>query len=93
MDEKPKKKKSSQQKGGNENKVNDPGVSYGEGKKRIVFFNSFEEEAEYNAKEAAEKNPIQGLKDTVGLILRIYGFTQESLRQRKPSNEIIIDRE
>jgi hypothetical protein len=86
MDEKDNKKKE-------ENKVNDPGVSYGEGKNRIVFFNSFEEEAEYNAKEAAEKNPIQGIKDTVGLILRVYGFTQESLRDRKSSNEIIVDKE
>lgn len=86
MGEKPKKKK-------DENEVNDPGVSYGEGKNRIVIFKSFEEEAEYNAKEAAEKNPIQGIKDTVGLILRVYGFTQESLKERKSSNEIIVDKE
>ena len=86
MAEKPKKKK-------DENEVNDPGVSYGEGKNRIVIFKSFEEEAEYNAKEAAEKNPIQGIKDTVGLILRVYGFTQESLKERKSSNEIIVDKE
>jgi len=86
MDEKPKKKK-------DKNEVNDPGVSYGEGKSRIVFFKSFEEEAEYNAKEASEKNPIQGIKDTVGLILRVYGFTQESLRERKSSDEIIVDKE
>lgn len=86
MDEKDENKKG-------KNEVNDPGVSYGEGKNRIVIFRSFEEEAEYNAKEAAEKNPIQGIKDTVGLILRVYGFTQESLRKRKSSNEIIADKE
>lgn len=74
-------------------KVNGPGISYGEGKNRMVFFKSFEEEAEYNAKEAAEKNPVQGIKDTVGLILRMYGFTQESLRERKSSNKIIVDKE
>lgn len=85
MDEKDENKKG-------KNELNDPGVSYGEGKSRIVFFKSFEEEAEYNAKEAAEKNPIQGIKDTVRLILQVYGFTQESLRERKPSNEIIVDK-
>lgn len=86
MDKKPKKKK-------DENEVNDPGVSYGHGQHNIVFFNSFEEENKYTAKKAAEKDPIEGLKDTVGLILQIYGFTQESLRGRKSSNEIIVDRE
>ncbi len=85
MDEKDENKKG-------KNELNDPGVSYGEGKSRIVFFKSFEEEAEHNAKEAAEKNPIQGIKDTVRLILQVYGFTQESLRERKPSNEIIVDK-
>ncbi len=75
-----------------DDEVNDPGLSYGEGKNRLVFFKSFEEEAEYNAKEAAKKNPIQGIKDTVGLILRVYGFSQKSLRERKSSNEIIVDK-
>lgn len=72
------------------NEVNDPGVSYGEGKNRIVFFKSFEEENEYTAKKNAEKDPIEGLKETVGLIIRIYGFTPETLRARKSSDEIII---
>jgi hypothetical protein len=59
----------------------------------LLFFNSFEEENEYTARKSAEKDPIEGIKDTVNLILRIYGFTQESLRARKSSNEIIIDKE
>lgn len=43
------------------NEVNDPGVSYGESRNRIVFFKSFEEEAEYNAKVAAALTPLECL--------------------------------
>ncbi len=60
-------------------------------KKRIVFFNSFEEQEEYNASVAATQNPVERIKETVHLILRVYGFTQDTLRERKSSNEIIVD--
>jgi hypothetical protein len=73
--------------------VNDRGISYGTGKHRMVFFNSFEEEEEYNAKKILQQNPVERIRETVQLILRAYGFTEETLRLRKCSNEIFIDKE
>lgn len=74
MDEKPKKKK-------DENEVNDPGVSYGEGKNRIVFFKSFEEQEEYNAKVAAAFTPLECLEHMRKLInvgYRLNGIDMEN---------------
>lgn len=72
-------------------KVNEPELSYSTGNKRMIFFNSFEEENEYNAKQAAAENPVIRLKNTVEIILRVYGFTRESLLKRESSNAIFID--
>lgn len=74
MDEKPKKKK-------DENEVNDPGVSYGEGKNRIVIFKSFEEQEEYNAKVAAALTPLECLQHMRKLInvgYKLNGFDMDS---------------
>ena len=77
----------------NKNEVNEPAGTYGPFHgKRIRIFTSFEEAAEAEALAAAEKSPIQRLRDTVQLIMRVYGLTEEDLRNRKRSNRIKIIR-
>lgn len=73
--------------------ANESPLSYGSGANRMVFFNSFEEQEEYNLKKTANQDSIERIKETVQLILRVYGFTEETLRSRKCSNEIFIDKE
>ena len=68
------------------NKVNEPAVSYG--RPELTFFNSFEEMEIDDINTVLKQSPAQRIKETVELILRIYGFTRESLKKRKPDNEI-----
>lgn len=71
------------------NEVNEPAVEYGRG---LKFFNSFEEQKEYEIQEVLKQSPAQRIKETVELILRVYGFTRESLRKRMPDNTIYFDK-
>lgn len=61
MDEKDENKK-------DKNEVNDPAASYITGKNRIVIFNSFEEQEEYNTKFAASLTPLECLQHMRKLI-------------------------
>jgi hypothetical protein len=72
------------------NKINGPSSNYKNSK--IVFFSSFAEEEEYNLKKNAEQNPVERIRETVQLILRVYGYTEETLRSRQRSNKIFIDK-
>ncbi|HWY10536.1 MAG TPA: hypothetical protein VN026_04370 [Bacteroidia bacterium] len=77
MDEKDKNKK--------ENKVNDPGVSHGEGKNRIVIFKSFEEQEEYNSKVAAALTPLECLEQMRKLIN--VGYRLNGIDMDKPPSQ------
>ena len=70
------------------NQLNEPAVEYG---RDIHIFNSFEEQEEYELNEILKQSPAERIKHTVELILRAYGFTRESLRNRKQDNTIYID--
>lgn len=83
MEEKDKKNK-------DENEVNDPGVSYGAGKNRIVFFKSFEEEAEYNAKVAAALTPLECLQHMRKLINVGYRLTGVDMDNPPTKHSIIF---
>jgi hypothetical protein len=55
----------------------------------IKFSSDFNQAAEEQAKYIANQNPIDRIKETVQLILRIY-----SMSQKKPNTNIIyIDKE
>lgn len=55
--------------------------------KTISIFNSLSEADEYWAIKAAEQNPVDRIKETVQLILKVY-----PLKDRKPNtNKIYFD--
>ena len=65
------------------NKLNEPQTSYGaQPKMKLRIFKSFEEAAEAEAQDAALRTPEQRIKDTVELILRVYGVTREEIKAR-----------
>jgi hypothetical protein len=61
-------------------------------KRKIRIYTSLEEQAEAEAADAAKQAPIERIRETVELILRVYGVTREELKNRKKSNRINIIR-
>lgn len=57
---------------------------------RIKIYNSFEECKQDEIVAIINQSPIQRLRQTVELILRVYNVTRESLREKKHSNRITI---
>ena len=71
--------------------VNEPVAGYGALRdKKVRIFHSFEEQAAAEAQDAANRTPIERIRDTVQLILRAYGVTQEMLNKRERSLKITI---
>ncbi len=70
--------------------VNDPVITYK--KSLIKAFTSFEEANLFEQNKILLEPPLHRISQTVDLILRIYGFSRETLLQRKPVNKIIIDK-
>lgn len=70
--------------------VSEPDVKYGRGNIRI--FHSFEEMERAEILAVLQKPPIERLRDTVGLILRIYGFTREQLKKRRQKDNFKLVR-
>lgn len=68
-----------------ENKVNEPLASHS-----IKIFSSFEEAEIFQIKSILKQSPAERIRDTVELILRVYGFTREQLKERKSDNKITI---
>lgn len=56
--------------------------------RKIRVFHSFEEQEEYEYSQILNQNPLDRIKDTVELILRVYNTSREELSQRKMSNRI-----
>ncbi len=78
-----KKHKPSEQKTG----ANEPQAAYGE--KKMMFFNSFEEQENDNYRWLATLTPEQHLNYTVQLIKRVYS---EQLKENpKTGNTLIVD--
>jgi hypothetical protein len=47
------------------------------------FFSSFEEEEQYRLQQMLKIPPVERIRLTVELILRVYGVTREELNERK----------
>lgn len=58
---------------------------------KIKIFDSIAEEQASNYKAIKRQDPAERIKETVKLILKVYGFTKKSLKARKSSNRIIFD--
>ncbi|PQJ10251.1 hypothetical protein CJD36_016325 [Flavipsychrobacter stenotrophus] len=57
-------------------------------KPRIHIYRSFEEQAAEEAAAEAAYSPVERLRETVELILRVYGVTREELMSRPKSKRI-----
>jgi hypothetical protein len=66
----------------NKNKVNEPPVGYGSGKKRIAFFNSFEEAAEADYEFYRNLTPLERMQLHYELSIRVFGSPQPDLSRR-----------
>ena len=59
-------------------------------KERLRIFHSFEEAEETELQKAANQKPVERLRETVELILRIYGFSRQQLLERPPDDALMI---
>ena len=50
---------------------------------KLRIFNSWEEAAAADAQDAIRQSPIDRIRETVALILRVYGVTEDDLRKRR----------
>ncbi len=49
---------------------------------KLRIFKSFEEADEAEARDAAIQSPVERIRETVELILRVYGVSREQLMSR-----------
>ncbi len=59
-------------------------------KDRIRIFNSFEEAKETEIQEIIKQSPIDRLRHTVELILRVHQVSREDLKRRTATGKIRI---
>jgi len=69
------------------NEVNEPAATYG---REIHVFDSFKEQEDFNNTYIINQSYTDRIKETVDLILKVYGYTRESLKKRKADNTIIF---
>jgi hypothetical protein len=58
--------------------------------RNITIHHSFEEMEVARSRDAASVDPVIGLRQTVELILRVYGTNRNELKSRFEKNMIII---
>ncbi|MDZ4752459.1 MAG: hypothetical protein SGI87_12645 [Flavobacteriales bacterium] len=56
----------------------------------LYIFQSNEEAETYFTNQIIRQDPVDRLRETVELILRVYGFNREELNQRIQNNSITI---
>lgn len=56
----------------------------------LSVFDSVAEQEESNYNTIRDQDPVQRIKETVKLILKVYGYTNKDLKNRKMSNRIIF---
>jgi hypothetical protein len=61
-------------------------------KRTLRIYRSLEEANEAELLRTIEQTPEERVAEAVELILRVYGFTRESLKQRKPDTRVRITR-
>ncbi len=67
------------------NELKEPAIAYG---REIHVFNSFKEQEDFNNEYVINQSYANRIKETVDLILKVYGYTRESLNKRQPDNNI-----
>lgn len=73
------------------NEVNEPPATYTPMKgMKLRVFHSFEEAEEAEAYAVSQQPPLERIRETVELILRTYGVTQEQLNNRRKKLHINI---
>ncbi len=72
----------------NENELNEPSASYNT--RSIRIFHSFDDARDQELEAIINQSPIERIRETVALILRVYGVTQEELNKRPRNNHITI---
>ena len=68
--------------------LNEPAISYS--KANLKMYHSFEEANNAFFTTASDQTPLERIKETVELILRVYGLTQAELNKRPRSNRITL---
>lgn len=61
-------------------------------KRTLRIYRSLEEANEAELLRTLGQSPQERVAEAVELILRVYGFTRESLKQRKPDTRVRITR-
>ena len=61
-------------------------------KNRIRIFNSFEEAKETETQDIIKQSPVDRLRHTVELILRVYQVSRQDLKNRTATGKIRIIR-
>jgi len=61
-------------------------------KNRIRIFNSFEEAKETETQDIINQSPVDRLRHTVELILRVYQVSRQDLKNRTATGKIRIIR-
>lgn len=69
--------------------LNEPAMAY-LSKSRVKIYHSFEEAEEGEIEEILKQKPIDRIRNTVNLILRVYGVTREELANRPRERNITI---
>lgn len=57
---------------------------------KLRVFHSWDDAAKAEATDALRQSPVERIKETVALILRVYGVTQEQLNSRRKKLHINI---
>lgn len=68
--------------------VNEPATPYGSNRLRI--FESFQQVDDFELRQSVAQNPEERIRETVQLIMRVYGVTEETLLKRKRNNKVTI---
>ena len=58
---------------------------------KLFVFDSIEEQEAANYLYISNQDATKRIKENVDLILRVYGFTRQTIKKRKLSNRIIFD--
>ena len=74
----------------NKGKLNEPSVTYTG--KTIRVYDSFDAAAKGELADVLKQSPEDRIRETVQLILRVYGVTQEELNRRPKKMKITIVR-
>lgn len=74
----------------NKGKVNEPPVAYSGN--NLSVYTSFDDAAKRELADVLKQSPEDRIRETVQLILRVYGVTQEELNKRKRNMKITIVR-